>query len=136
MNLSTYSHKLLCLPAGKPLCCIILSTFCTVSLLFFSIKDRTHAAQHCLMQHSISYSAALVQMAESVPVLSAPVEDITVCRVIRYVRAANGRCGAKDHETSRLMKIWRESSVCSLQYREPDKGAMVRDAPICVCLCV
>lgn len=88
------------------------------------------------MQHSISYSAALVQMAESVPILSAPVEGIIVCCVIRYVRAANGCCGAKDHETSRLMKIWRESSVCSPQCRKTDTRAMVRDASICICLCV
>lgn len=57
-------------------------------------------------------------MAESVPILSAPVEDIIVSCVMLYARAANGCCRAKHHETSRLMKTWREISVCSLQYTE------------------
>lgn len=40
----------------------------------FSIKDILHILLYCLMQHSISYSTALVQMPETV--LSAPVDDI------------------------------------------------------------
>ena len=57
-------------------------------------------------------------MTESVPILSASVEDIIVCCVMLYVRAANGCCRAKHRETSRLMKTWREISVCSMQYTE------------------
>lgn len=64
------------------------------------------------------FCTALVPMAESMPILPVPVEDITVCCVMHYARAANGCCRAKHHEASRLMKTWREISVCSLQYAE------------------
>lgn len=68
------------------------------------------------MQHFISYSTALVQMAENVPILSAPVEDILVCCVMHYVVLMD--VAGPSNETNRLMKTWREISVCSLQYTE------------------
>lgn len=70
---------------------------------------------------------ALVQMAESVPILSASVEDIIVCCVMCNVRAANGCCRAKHQETGRLMKTRRDLILCSLKYTEK-QTALVRGA--------
>lgn len=85
------------------------------------------------MQHSISYISVLLQMAEIVSYLSESAEDIIVCCVMHYVRAANGCCRAKHQETRRLMKTWREISVYSSADRKTDIRASVKGLSICVC---
>lgn len=75
-------------------------------------------------------------MVEIVPYLSVSMEDIIVCCVLHYVRAANGCCRAKHQETGRLMKNMEgDQCVLSAVHRKTDRRASVRGASICACEC-
>lgn len=75
----------------------------------------------------------MFQMAKIVPILSASVEDIMVCGVMHYVRAANGCCRAKAQETSTNENMEGDQRVLSAVHRKTDRRALARAASICVC---